>query len=92
MYTAWCCSGRCADLMNAWLNLTIPLPPYFALPPPGAPPPLPPPVPQREEEEQTASYGRVVPPKSTSLDFNNSPVVKLLFCTIFHKTHYVPCL
>lgn len=29
---------------------------------------------------------------SISLPFNNSPVIIFLFCTIFHKTHYVPCL
>lgn len=39
MYTAWCCHGRCADQMNAWLKLMIPLLLCPALSPPL--PPLP---------------------------------------------------
>lgn len=78
---AWCCSDRCADLKNAWLKLMIPLL-YPALPALSRPPPPP-----------FTIYGMVVLSNSISLNFNNiSHVVKLLFCTIFHKTHYVPCL
>lgn len=43
MYTAWCCLGRCADQMNAWLKLMIPLLLSLAIPPlsPAPPSPLP---------------------------------------------------
>lgn len=88
MYTAWCCSGRCADLLNAWLKLMIPLPLYTA-----------PPHPPAHSCSSPSSLCNLyfirrqwMEGLSISLNFNNRPVVKLLFCTIFHKTHYVPCL
>lgn len=80
MYAACCCSGRCADLMNAWLELMIPLPlcPYPYTPTPSF----------------SVFYAISEGSRRAGnfFNFNNSSVVKLLFCTIFHKTHYVPCL
>lgn len=76
MYTAWCCPGRCTDLKNAWLKLIIPLPLFPALPP-----------------TPLLHFRRwIMEEVFVSLTFNNGSVVELLFCTIFHETHYVPCL